>query len=106
MPGKRGAPRLFALATLTAALAAAQTFQGQIGGVVHDKSGGVVPGVKLTVADINSGAKFNAISNSSGVYRFPSLPPSQYKLSAASEGFKTFSESPITIQVNQNYDLE
>ena len=97
---------LFALAVLTVALASAQTYQGQITGVIHDKSGGVIPRVQLSAADVNSGAKYTAVSNDAGVYRFPSLPPSQYKLSAALEGFKTFSEGPITLQVNQNYDLE
>lgn len=106
MPGKIGALRLFAFAVLTAALAAAQTFQGQIGGVVHDQSGGVAPRVQLAAVDLNSGAKYNAVSNEAGAYRFPSLPPGQYKLTAGLEGFKTFSQSPITIQVNQNYGLE
>ena len=98
--------RLLALATLTAALASAQTFQGQITGVVHDKSGGVIPRVQLSAVDVNSAAKYNAVSNDAGVYRFPALPPSQYKLSAGLQGFKTFSEGPITLQVNQTYDLE
>jgi Carboxypeptidase regulatory-like domain len=97
--------RLLALATLTVALASAQT-QGQITGVVHDKSGGVIPRVQLSAVDVNSGAKYNAVSNDVGVYRFPALPPSQYKLSAGLQGFKTFSEGPITLQVNQTYDLE
>src|SRR5580704_19072075 len=98
--------RLLTLAALSAALASAQTYQGQITGVVHDKSGGVIPRVQLSAVDVNSGAKFSAVSNDAGVYRFPSLPPSQYKLSAGLQGFKTFSEGPITLQVNQNYDLE
>jgi hypothetical protein len=98
--------RFLGLAALTVALASAQTYQGQITGVVHDKSGGVIPRVQLSAVDVNSGAKFSAVSNDAGVYRFPALPPSQYKLSAGLQGFKTFSEGPITLQVNQNYDLE
>ena len=98
--------RLLALVPLTVALASAQTFQGQITGVVHDKSGGVIPRVQLSAVDVNSGAKYNAVSNDAGVYRFPALPPSQYKLSAGLQGFKTFAEGPITLQVNQTYNLE
>ena len=67
--------RVLLLAALTAALLPAQTFQGQISGVVHDESGGVVPRVQLTVVDGNSGAKYNAVTNGAGVYRFPALPP-------------------------------
>src|SRR5213594_2593724 len=98
--------RLIAIAAWTAALVSAQTFQGQISGLVHDRTGGVAPGVGLTVTDVNSGAKYTAVSNEAGVYRFPALPPSQYKVSAGLQGFKTFSAGPITIQVNQNYDLD
>jgi hypothetical protein len=98
--------RILALTAFSASLLSAQTFQGQISGVVHDKSGGVVPGVQLTAIDANSGAKYNAVSNQTGVYRFPALPPSQYKVTATLQGFKTFSEGPVTIQVNQNFDLD
>src|SRR6478752_633060 len=98
--------RILLLAALTASLLPAQTFQGQISGVVHDKTGGVVPKVQLSVVDTNSGAKYNAVTNESGVYRFPALSPGQYKVSASLPGFKTFSQGPITIQVNQNYDLD
>src|SRR5713101_4559267 len=98
--------RVHLFAALTATLTSAQTFQGQISGVVHDMSGAVVPKVQLTAVDSNSGAKYNALTNDAGVYRFPALAPSQYKISASLPGFKTFSEGPITIQVNQNYDLE
>src|ERR1051326_5013456 len=98
--------RALLLAGATVLLVSAQIFQGQISGVVHDQSGAVVPGVQLTVVDVASGAKYTAATNDSGVYRFPALPPSQYKITAGVRGFKTFSEGPITIQVNQNYDLD
>ena len=98
--------RAVLLAALSAAILPAQTNQGQISGVIHDKSGAVAPGVQLTVVDVNNGAKYTAATNDSGVYRFPALPPSQYKISAVLQGFKTFSEGPVTIQVNQNFDLD
>src|SRR5438128_2978023 len=98
--------RLVLLAAIAAALLPAQTFQGQISGLIHDQSGAVVPAVQLAVTDVNSGAKYTAVSNEAGVYRFPALPPSQYRVSATLPGFKTFQQGPITIQVNQNYDLD
>ncbi|HTM48040.1 MAG TPA: carboxypeptidase regulatory-like domain-containing protein [Bryobacteraceae bacterium] len=98
--------RALLIVSIAVATMAAQTFQGQISGLVRDKTGGVIPKVQLTVVDANSGAKFTAVTNESGVYRFPSLPPSQYQVSATLTGFKTFSQGPITIQVNQSYDLD
>src|SRR5215831_13596720 len=98
--------RILALTAFSASLLSAQTFQGQISGVIHDKSGAVVPGVQLTVVDVNSGARYTAATNDAGVYRFPAIPPSQYKLSATLTGFKTFNEGPFTVQVSQNFDLD
>jgi len=65
-----------------------------------------VPGVQLSVVDTNTGTKYNVATNDAGVYRFAALPPSQYKITATLQGFKAFVEGPITIQVNQNYDLD
>src|SRR6186997_2783716 len=87
--------RALLIVSIAVATMAAQTFQGQISGLVRDKTGGVIPKVQLTVVDANSGAKFTAVTNESGVYRFPSLPPSQYQVSATLTGFKTFSQGPI-----------
>src|SRR5690349_16593018 len=98
--------RILLVAAFIAAALSGQTFQGQISGVVHDKSGAVVPRVQMSAFDVNSGAKSTTQTNEAGLYRFAALPPGQYKLSATLQGFKAFSEGPITIQVNQNYDLD
>ena len=40
---------------LTAASASAQTNTGQISGTIRDASGGVLPGVTVTVKNVNTG---------------------------------------------------
>src|SRR5437667_12382397 len=91
------------LAALTAVLLPAQTFQGQISGVVHDNSGGVIPKVQLTAVDSNSGAKYNAATNESEVYRFPSMLPSQDNRSVTLPAIKNISKATITRQANKKY---
>ncbi len=81
--------------------AAAQTFEAQITGVVRDVSGAVIPNAQLTARNVATGAAVSAVSNESGIFRFPSLQPSQYTLTCAVPGFKRFEQKDITLQVTQ-----
>lgn len=83
----------------------AQTFQAQITGEVKDQSHAVIPGVQLTAKNAATGATYTAVSNETGIYRFPSLPPGQYTVSCSFPGFKRFEEGPVTLQVNQVLEL-
>ncbi|MGH9667717.1 MAG: carboxypeptidase regulatory-like domain-containing protein, partial [Bryobacteraceae bacterium] len=92
-------------ATIGAALLPAQTFLATVTGEVHDQTGAVVPGVQVIAVDVATGTKHTVATNQAGIYRFPALPPAQYKISAALTGFKTFEQAPITLQVNQVLEL-
>ena len=59
----------------------AQGAGASIEGVVKDSSGAVLPGVTVMVEG-GSGVKLDTVSDASGVYRFPSLQPGTYKVSA------------------------
>ena len=60
---------------------AAQEQRGSIEGIVKDASGAILPGVAVTVQG-QSGVKLDTISDSQGAYRFPSLLPGLYTVSA------------------------
>ena len=87
-----------------------QAFDAQITGVVKDSSGGVIPGVALVATNLEKNTTFSTTSNSEGIYRFPSLPPSSYRIQCTVTGFKHFEQSSVTLQVAQilelNIDLE
>ena len=81
--------RPFAILALLAALATpafAQEQRGSIEGVVRDASGAVLPGATVD-ATSNVGPAVSTVTDSVGVYRFPSLPPGNYKLTANLQGF-------------------
>jgi hypothetical protein len=90
---------------LGTALLPAQTFQASVTGVVRDQSNAVIPNAQVTAVEISSGAKYTAVTNQDGLYRFPALPPAQYNFSAATTGFKTFEQGPVTLQVQQALEL-
>ena len=61
--------------TLTGGSAFAQNANtGEIKGTVTDNSGTVVPGVKVTITNLQTGISTVTTSNSSGIYDAPSVP--------------------------------
>jgi outer membrane receptor protein involved in Fe transport len=83
--------RLRTLAAVFAAVllawpAAAQEQRGSLEGFVRDSSGAVLPGVTVTL-QARSGAKVDAVSDAQGQYRFPSVAPGDYIITANLQGF-------------------
>jgi hypothetical protein len=71
----------------------------QISGTIRDASGGVLPGVDVTATQTDTGLKRNAISGADGGYTIPNLPVGPYKLEAVLQGFRTFAQTGIVLQV-------
>ncbi len=82
---------------LTCSVPAIAQFRSAIEGTVTDSTGGVVPGAQVTLTNIDTGVSQVAQSNGEGLYRFPSLPPGHYKVSAAMNGFATTTQENITL---------
>jgi len=94
---------LFAVG-LCALLASPATAQqaGQISGMVTDSTGAVVPGVTVTAVEVSTGFRSAVVSGEGGRYRFPSLRPTRYELTAEITGFRTFRHQGIELQANQS----
>jgi hypothetical protein len=75
------------LVSLIAAPAFAQFDRGSISGTISDQSGGVVPGVTVTVTNAQQQPR-TAVTDGSGFYTFPNLQAGKYNISAEIEGFK------------------
>lgn len=88
-----------ALLTVSSRAFAQQTL-GAINGSVTDASGGVVPGVQVTLLSEKNGFTRTAITNSRGEYQFLNLPVGTYLLTFVHDGYDT-SKFP-KIQVNEN----
>ena len=95
-----GAPLALLLVPLTTGTAWAQTFTGGVRGVVQD-SGGVVPGVTVTLTNESNGAMRSEVSNEQGLYNFAAVPPGVYTVKAELTGFKTFENKGIRVATQQ-----
>ena len=65
-----------------------QTVAGEIRGTVRDSSGGVLPGVTITVMNTQTGLRRTEVTGPAGIYVVPSLPLGTYTITAEIEGFR------------------
>jgi hypothetical protein len=68
--------------------AVAQTNTGQISGTVRDASGGVLPGVTVTVTNVNTNNAYTAVTGARGEYVVTNLPVGTYSVRAELQGFR------------------
>ena len=69
--------------------AAYPQYRASIHGTVTDQQGGVIPGAKLTLTNLQTNEAQERTSNEVGVYNFNALPPSNFKLVIEKDGFQT-----------------
>ena len=72
----------------------------QISGTVKDASGLGIPGAEVTVTQTDTGVTRTAQSDANGVYSLPSLPLGPYRMEVKKEGFSTYVQSGIVLQVD------
>src|SRR5579883_1017650 len=63
-------------------------FNASIQGIVQDPTGGVVPKATVTLLNEATEVTATAITDTSGIYHFVSLPPGRYRISAVAQGFE------------------
>ena len=73
------------LLSALAAPALAQYGSASISATVMDRSGGVVPNAKVVLKNEESGITRETVTNSSGVFVFPSVPPGTYTVAVWNE---------------------
>lgn len=83
-------------------LHAQNTNSGDIRGTVTDKSGAVVPGVAVTIYDVDKNVTRNYMTNGAGLYETGPIVPDHYTLTFKMDGFETYVRGPITILVGES----
>jgi hypothetical protein len=90
--------RVFVILLMTASTAWAQA-TAQMSGTVRDESGAVLPGVTVTVTQTNTGLVRTAVTDGNGAYLLTNLPLGPYRFEAALQGFKSYVQTGIVLQV-------
>jgi Carboxypeptidase regulatory-like domain len=95
----RGA--LILLMTLLTAGAAWAQATAQLSGTVRDESGAVLPGVTVTARQTDTSLVRTAVTDETGGYRLTNLPIGPYQLEVSLQGFRTYRQTGIVLQVGE-----
>src|SRR5436190_6615431 len=79
-----------------------QSSTGSISGTVTDQNNAVVLGATVIGKNTETGFVRSAVTNSSGLYRLPDIPPGPYEITIEAPTFKKFGRKGITLDVGQN----
>src|SRR5881396_4337027 len=71
----------------------------ELNGRVTDESGGVLPGVTVTVTQTDTGFTRSVVTEANGLYVVSNLPTGPYRLEIALQGFRTYVQTGIVLQV-------
>src|SRR5260370_19166226 len=98
---------LAAFGTLAVPKAMAQTVAvAEVTGYVTDPTGSAVPGARVTMTEIGKNQTHTTTSDSQGGrYSFPNLDIGTYKLTVSREGFSSYVQSGIVLQVASNINI-
>lgn len=93
------------LAIVFALPASAQVRTGEIFGRVTDTTGGIVPGVTVTVTGPALIRSQSVVTSSTGSYRIPSLPIGVYTVTFELAGFKRLVRQGVELQAGFNAEI-
>jgi len=78
----------------------------QIAGTVQDSSGLAIQGAQVRAVQTDTGLTRSAESGADGGYILPSLPIGPYRLAVSKQGFNTYVQSGIVLQVDSNPTID
>src|SRR6266566_3764216 len=86
-------------------VSAQQVNVAQVSGRVTDGSGAGVPGAAVKLLETQRNIAHTATTDEQGLYVLPGLPVGPYQLEVKKEGFKSYSQTGIVLQVNDHVTL-
>jgi outer membrane receptor protein involved in Fe transport len=93
---------LFAVAILTLATLplAAQTVTGTMQGTITDRSGAALPGVTVTIRNVDTGLERIVVTTTNGFFSAPFLQIGRYNVQAELAGFGTMRHNNVRVDLN------
>src|SRR5215470_14542485 len=82
-----------------------QSSNGSVRGIVQDTTTAVIPNATVTLANTATGVELKTVSNSVGLYVFPSVIPGAYRLVAESAGMNKF-EATVAVEPQKSSTVD
>ena len=99
-------PVLFAVLLICVPSVFGQTNTGEIGGIVRDESGGVLPGTTVVATHAASGVTAERVTDVNGRFFFSSLPIGAWTITAELSGFRRTVHPDIMLEIGRTLDLQ
>ncbi|MGH9722388.1 MAG: carboxypeptidase regulatory-like domain-containing protein, partial [Bryobacteraceae bacterium] len=96
---------LFLAALLIPVSAWSQASNSTVRGSVRDQGQAVIPAAKVTLLNTATNVARETVTNSAGLYVFPSVLPGTYRVKVEFPGLQTF-EGALTVQVQQDASVD
>jgi|SoiMethySBSTD1v2_1073268.scaffolds.fasta_scaffold03972_12 carboxypeptidase family protein/TonB-dependent receptor-like protein len=97
---------LVAFALALTGLAAAQERFGTLRGTVTDVQKAAVPGVTVTITNVESGEVRNYVTDAEGKYLAQDLNPGRYNVSFELQGFRKVERTEILVLLGRAFDVD
>ncbi len=94
------------LALVGASSTVAQVNTANLSGQVLDPQKAAVPGAKVTVKNLATGATRSSESDASGRYVFVGLPPGRYELAVEAKGFTKLVNAELVLTIGQAAEFD
>src|SRR2546425_6948386 len=79
---------------------------GRILGSITDQTGAVIPGVTVTIRDVDRGTSRTLITDEAGIYNAPNLLPGTYTIRMELSGFATVERQNVKLEVGQDIRID
>src|SRR6202165_4971843 len=98
-----GAGALFCLSFMASPASGEEA--GTILGVVRDASGGAVPEARIMITNVDTSEKRSVATGDDVAFRVPGLRPGHYSVRVEKDGFKTATQTALTLDVGSELNL-
>jgi hypothetical protein len=88
---------LLAIVAFTQLPAYAQFASGSVGATVTDPTGALIPAAKAVLKNEATGVLRDTVTNKTGYFDFPSVPPGTYTVTISSPGLRTSEQTGIVL---------
>jgi hypothetical protein len=100
----------FALATFAGFVTPTHVFAqavaiAEVSGTVSDPTGAAVAGAQVKITEVDKQQARTTITDPQGHYTLPNLPVGPYRLEVQADGFKSYIQSGITLQVGNSVQI-
>jgi len=86
--------------------AVGQAVNATLVGTITDQSRAVVAGAKVTIKEMKTGVSRMSVTNDSGNYEFPDIPPGVYQVVVEQPGFKKETRPDVEVTVNSTVRVD